>query len=348
MKSLHPDHEINQQLCSCSRVFSSSASLQKHLSHCDGIAPLQCPNCKLLFNSKSAKSRHDKNLCEFMDLDTYHNNKGGRSGTTVTTAINPSSPVVDEPTMVMDFVDTNLQLVLEYILEKPEDIQVALADGYLNEYLTSITHFSGPIENRNVVKADLKSSTVKVWDKTRFVKTQLDAVLETILTNNAYLVKSCEIHNILATSCERATKLTPLQKTRELRSIRIVIEQDGAFVAIKRGKEDDENQIIPTITTEVTRRYKRVSIPQHVRNMVAAKQEWRCNGCDCLLSSVWHMDHDLALANGGDNDINNFQALCVECHTSKTAREAQLRSRDPDADLHRVVVPPPGSYYRKK
>jgi 5-methylcytosine-specific restriction protein A len=39
------------------------------------------------------------------------------------------------------------------------------------------------------------------------------------------------------------------------------------------------------------------------------------------VNNTLHIDHIVALANGGTNDIKNLQLLCVECHERKTKDE---------------------------
>lgn len=354
MKALHPEYEIVTVTCKCTRVFNNVAYI-KHLLTCDGTTPLQCPNCKKEFTNKSSKSRHTKEKCEFVDLEVYKRNKtilasrliienDGEDKIQGKIAMENVDEDVLSSATFSNFVDTDLELVMAYIIESPEEIQAACNKGYIHEYLTSITHFCGPMENRNVTRGHLKSATARVWDNGVFVKTQLDTVLKTIFKNNMSLVEMSLSHQILSKACVPSTKLSSHQQTRELRSIKLVIEQSGGFVAITR--DTTIGYIGPATISGDEKRYKRMSIPQHIRNMVAAKQKWRCNCCDCLLSCVWHTDHEVALCEGGDNDIHNFQALCVECHTSKTALEAQLRSRNPNTNVHRVMVPPPGTYYK--
>lgn len=49
-----------------------------------------------------------------------------------------------------------------------------------------------------------------------------------------------------------------------------------------------------------------------------------CQMCnDNLKLNAFHIDHILALANGGNNDIDNLQILCKECHYVKTKEEAE-------------------------
>lgn len=43
--------------------------------------------------------------------------------------------------------------------------------------------------------------------------------------------------------------------------------------------------------------------------------------CRSLLRSTFEMDHVVPLFKGGVNDTANLQALCVECHATKTRND---------------------------
>lgn len=49
-------------------------------------------------------------------------------------------------------------------------------------------------------------------------------------------------------------------------------------------------------------------------------QDGRCAACTARLSSKYHIDHIVPLANGGTNYIANIQLLCAPCNLSKGAR----------------------------
>jgi 5-methylcytosine-specific restriction endonuclease McrA len=63
------------------------------------------------------------------------------------------------------------------------------------------------------------------------------------------------------------------------------------------------------------------------RQVVAAGQQWRCNHCSVLFGPLWHVDHVVPLADGGDDASSNMQALCAVCHAIKTADENQRRRK---------------------
>ncbi len=57
------------------------------------------------------------------------------------------------------------------------------------------------------------------------------------------------------------------------------------------------------------------------RLQIAARQEWKCNKCTKLFSSVFEVDHIIRWKDSYDDSNENLQALCVECHKLKTAEE---------------------------
>lgn len=63
------------------------------------------------------------------------------------------------------------------------------------------------------------------------------------------------------------------------------------------------------------------------KKIVAAKNEWRCNVCRCILPPSFQIDHVVPLWQGGDDTIENSQSLCGTCHANKTQRESIERSR---------------------
>ena len=58
-----------------------------------------------------------------------------------------------------------------------------------------------------------------------------------------------------------------------------------------------------------------------VRNKIARSQDWRCAVCKELLPEMFHLDHITPLCNRGQDEINNLQAICANCHSSKTNDE---------------------------
>ena len=76
---------------------------------------------------------------------------------------------------------------------------------------------------------------------------------------------------------------------------------------------------------------RRRSFTAKQRNMIANRQEWRCNVCKCDLWKIaYEIDHIQRLDALGQHKPDNWQALCVPCHAIKTKvdnREAKKGRR---------------------
>jgi len=63
------------------------------------------------------------------------------------------------------------------------------------------------------------------------------------------------------------------------------------------------------------------------REVVLKRQDNKCNYCRCEINfgeySNADIDHVIGLHAGGQNVLNNVQALCVPCHRKKTALESR-------------------------
>ena len=60
------------------------------------------------------------------------------------------------------------------------------------------------------------------------------------------------------------------------------------------------------------------------KKFVAANQNWKCAHCSIQLPAWFEIDHKVRLDRGGDNHINNLEALCRNCNGKKTAMESML------------------------
>ena len=71
----------------------------------------------------------------------------------------------------------------------------------------------------------------------------------------------------------------------------------------------------------VLSRQNRPRMQEHRRKRIAAAQQWTCALCTVVLSATFHVDHIVRWADSFDDSDSNLQALCVECHTTKTSEE---------------------------
>ena len=54
------------------------------------------------------------------------------------------------------------------------------------------------------------------------------------------------------------------------------------------------------------------------------RQQMKCNICSTgFMSREWDIDHVIPIFSGGTNDIDNLQALCLDCHREKTRDDMQ-------------------------
>ena len=66
------------------------------------------------------------------------------------------------------------------------------------------------------------------------------------------------------------------------------------------------------------------SVSETKKKFVAANQNWKCAKCSTQLPAWFEVDHKIRLDRGGDNHVNNLEALCRNCHGKKTAMESML------------------------
>lgn len=65
---------------------------------------------------------------------------------------------------------------------------------------------------------------------------------------------------------------------------------------------------------------------ERLREQVFGRDKWLCQDCLPERVTVAHeIDHILPLHKGGGNNLENLQALCIECHKRKSEREMRER-----------------------
>jgi hypothetical protein len=57
------------------------------------------------------------------------------------------------------------------------------------------------------------------------------------------------------------------------------------------------------------------------KKVIAASQLWKCKKCEKILSSSYQIDHIIPFSVSADDSYDNLQALCSNCHSSKSQRE---------------------------
>lgn len=86
-----------------------------------------------------------------------------------------------------------------------------------------------------------------------------------------------------------------------------------------------------TVNTSIsTSKIRKVS--EQLKKIVASQQKWHCKGCNNVLDATYEIDHINALEDGGNNSIQNLQALCRNCHGKKTMQD-NIKRRYPNGNI---------------
>lgn len=60
---------------------------------------------------------------------------------------------------------------------------------------------------------------------------------------------------------------------------------------------------------------------RYTRAAVFQRDGYKCQMCGRLIGESPQCDHIIPIAQGGTDDEDNLQTLCIECHAGKTAGE---------------------------
>lgn len=70
------------------------------------------------------------------------------------------------------------------------------------------------------------------------------------------------------------------------------------------------------------RQARDVTLSRRFKVALLIAQRCKCAGCSKFFEATWdcHLDHNLPLALGGTNDVENLQLLCQHCNSTKQAK----------------------------
>ena len=66
---------------------------------------------------------------------------------------------------------------------------------------------------------------------------------------------------------------------------------------------------------------RRLTDQQRAALFLARGGKCECCGRRIRAGEIWHLDHRIALENGGDNSDGNLSVLCTWCHKDKTKED---------------------------
>ena len=84
------------------------------------------------------------------------------------------------------------------------------------------------------------------------------------------------------------------------------------------------NEINTTKSENIQKNSTKRCVSETKKKFVASNQVWKCAHCSIQLPAWFEVDHKIRLDRGGDNHINNLEALCRNCHGKKTAMESMI------------------------
>jgi 5-methylcytosine-specific restriction enzyme A len=66
----------------------------------------------------------------------------------------------------------------------------------------------------------------------------------------------------------------------------------------------------------------RINLSSEVRKYVFERDNYHCQSCQKvdITAKNLQVDHIIPLAQGGSNDMSNFQTLCAKCNREKSAK----------------------------
>jgi hypothetical protein len=107
---------------------------------------------------------------------------------------------------------------------------------------------------------------------------------------------------------------------------RVVNYKNVKQICDDKGLEFSNQSLVSVVKTmrQNFMKVERCKFDKKFRNEIFKSQGRCCQMCrEPVKINYFQIDHIRALANGGNNDIENLQILCRQCHFTKTREEAE-------------------------
>ena len=102
-------------------------------------------------------------------------------------------------------------------------------------------------------------------------------------------------------------------KRNEEKQLRIRL----AELECENAKLSHDLHLVSNYLRHPTRR----QVTNRMKKTVAARAKWRCEICQTIVNANYEIDHITPLYKAGDNNLNNLQCICPDCHRTKTAED---------------------------
>ena len=120
---------------------------------------------------------------------------------------------------------------------------------------------------------------------------------------------------------------------------------EAVKVVCEANKIPFHNQGAGSLGLELSKRNKNeIPVPADSKEKLFQEQEGKCANPDCqteirLCNNTCHCDHIIPREDGGTNDLENLQLLCVACHKDKCASEKESGYGENCPDYHSQFSP---------
>ena len=145
------------------------------------------------------------------------------------------------------------------------------------------------------------------------------------------------------------------QYTFQCKPLENIVSSCEKFVACKSACHfiewylDHCYKVMPTVNQfkhdlkKYSKKIPKRKLSRSHRIEIAYRQEYKCRCCKILLPPDFHIDHIVALEDGGLDVASNLQALCVPCHSEKTRlnrlRKCALFKQEASIQHEKFAVP---------
>jgi 5-methylcytosine-specific restriction enzyme A len=119
---------------------------------------------------------------------------------------------------------------------------------------------------------------------------------------------------------EKTTK-TEDMSGKLLSFVELATGKDLSVLGSIRGFFGDSKKQKKDSTWKIGGAKEKRNVSGKMKKFIGAQQKWECAQCKKTLDETYEVDHIVRLADGGNNEANNLQALCPQCHRTKTFHE---------------------------
>jgi len=212
------------------------------------------------------------------------------------------------------------------LLEKSKDIETKLSSTALKEqsFLT---------EKQNIFETQEIHQNIEIKDLINYKNCIMIYSLNDLSEKLDEILK---IYNYIPTFSSKKCFITKINFQFQKCNITLVVDPNDKDVCSYQNVQEFckifntefKNQSFSQLINDLKKRFFDNSSKRYkftpVERLEMWKKEKKCKNCSKGVGiKNFHLDHIVALANGGTNELSNIQMLCVGCHQDKTKAEKE-------------------------